>query len=179
VTSRDVFLDSLKTESGMLTRRTDLRRQWSFVKTITLGQKALNWRTGQLKVRGHGEMNDGAFARQAIYIRQQAEHEGRGVLDEFIELANCKDSDLLSYAQTWGCWGYVNIICRIYMHDRTNSYACLRAATYWLNQATKSASHCGGNPWKFGVSLHSRLGHSCISRRAFSMENLEILTTGH
>jgi hypothetical protein len=102
VTSRDVFLDGLRKGSGVLTRPTDLRRHWNFIQRIELRQARLIWRMGPAQVVRQGLVYDGNLARRAIHIRQQAEHDGRGVLDEFIGLAECSDSEILNYARTWG-----------------------------------------------------------------------------
>jgi hypothetical protein len=102
VTSHDVLLDALRRDSGVLTRPADLRRHWNFIQRIEIGQGRLLWRLGPARVVRHGLLYDGNLARRAIHIRQQAEHDGRGVLDEFIELAECNDSEILDYAKTWG-----------------------------------------------------------------------------
>jgi hypothetical protein len=102
VTSRDEVLDSLSTDSGMLTRTTDLRRHWNFIERIEIRDGKLMWHMGKHQESPHGLIFDGNLARRAIHFRQQAEHDGRGVLDEFIELADLRDGRILEFANTWG-----------------------------------------------------------------------------
>jgi hypothetical protein len=121
VTSRDVFLDVLKTDSEVLTRPTDLQRHWNRIERIELREGNLLWYLGKEKVVPQGIAFSGNLARRAIRIRQQAEHDGRGVLDEFVELAEGNDSKILEYARTWG----VLELCQHglpYMHGRPHEH---------------------------------------------------------
>ena len=154
MTSRDVFLDALRMDSGVLTRPTDLRRHWNFIQGIELRQGRLIWRMGQARVVRHGLLYDGNLARRAIHIRQQAEHDGRGVLDEFIELAEGNDSEILNYARTWG----VLELCQHhlpYLHGSPHEYLrfLLPDPTFTSRQRTTSACFpLGAEPlevWRF------------------------------
>lgn len=139
MTLRDFFLDALRTDSGVLTRPTDLRRRWNFVQRIELRQGRLIWHMGQARVVRQGLALDGNLARRAIHIRQQAERDGRGVLDEFIKLAECNDSEILNYARTWG----VLELCRHhlpYLHGSPHEHLRLPppGATFTSRQQTTS-----------------------------------------
>jgi hypothetical protein len=102
VTSRDVFLDALWTKSGVLTRPTDLQRHWNFIEGIELRRGRLVWRMGPAREVRQGLLHDGSLARRAIHMRQQAEHDGHRILDEFIALAERSGSAILEFAKTWG-----------------------------------------------------------------------------
>ena len=121
VTSRDVFLDVLRTDAGVLTRPTDLRRHWNRIERIELRRGNLFWQLGKAQVIPQGIVFSGNLARRAIHIRQRAEHSGRGVLDEFVELAEGNDSKILKYARTWG----VLELCQHglpYLHGRPHEH---------------------------------------------------------
>jgi hypothetical protein len=153
VTSRDVFLDALRTDSGVLTRPTDLQRHWNFIQQVELRKGRLIWRRGQIVVHQR-LLYDGNLARRAIHIRQQAEHDGRGVLDEFIELAECNDSEILKYARTWG----VLELCQHhlpYLHGRPHEHLRLPLSDSSFRSRQRTTSKCfplGTEPlevWRF------------------------------
>jgi hypothetical protein len=114
VTSRDEFLlERLRAAGGSLTRTTDLRRAWSYSEGFQLRGDTLTWVEAKpLVVRERNGrvtfVRDGDVARQAILRRQQAERRGRGILDDFISLAEASDEKILNYAKTCGvldlCW---------------------------------------------------------------------------
>jgi hypothetical protein len=154
VTSRDVFLDALRMDSGVLTRPADLRRHWNFIQQIELRQGMLIWRMEQGQVVRQGLVYDGNLARRAIHIRQQAEHDGRGVLDEFIKLAECNDSEILNYARTWG----VLELCQHhlpYLHDSPHEHLRLPLPDSAFTSPKLTTSKCfplGTEPldvWRF------------------------------
>jgi hypothetical protein len=99
-------------------------------------------------------MYDGNLARRAIYIKQQAEHDGRGVLDEFIELAECSDLEILKYARTWG----VLELCKHhlpYLHGNPDEHLRLPLPDRSLTNRQLATSKClalGTEPlevWRF------------------------------
>ena len=141
MTSRDVLLDALRTGSGLLTRPADLRRHWNFIQEIELRRGRLIWRMGKARVARHGLLYDGNLARRAIHIRQQAEHDGRGVLDEFIQLAECNDTAILNYARTWG----VLELCQHhlpYLHGRPNEHLRLPLPDPTFTSRRLTTSQC-------------------------------------
>lgn len=157
MTSRDVLLDALKVDSGLLTRPTDLRRHLSFIEDIKIWRGTLIWSNGQIRGVRQELLNDGNLARRAIHLRQQAEHAGRGLLEEFIELADGNDTAILKYARTWGVLG----LCRHHLpylhaspHELPNEHLRLPlpsafASRQWL---TRACVPLGSEPldvWRF------------------------------
>jgi hypothetical protein len=124
VTSRDDFLDPLRGASGLLSRPTDLRRHWSFIERVSLRKENLVWRDGKPRIIGDARIYDGNLSRRAIFIRRQAQHDGRGILDEFIELGEGTNRQILDFARTWG----VLELCRHhlpYRHGERPAYVRL------------------------------------------------------
>jgi len=85
-----------------LTRPIDLHRRWSYVSGVRLQKRHLVWTQAEPKRVGSHWLLDGEAARRAIVIRREAEQVGRGVLDEFLRLADGTDNAILKFAQTWG-----------------------------------------------------------------------------
>jgi hypothetical protein len=97
-------LDPLRNSRGaeLLTRPIDLARKWSYVTDVRLHKGCLVWSHAKRIPAGGQWLLDGHVARQAIVTRRQAEHDGRGILDEFLALSAAPDEAVLEYARTWG-----------------------------------------------------------------------------
>lgn len=89
-------------DSNRLTRPIDLRRKWTFIGDVRLEASALVWQLAEPRRLGEHWIFDGEVERQAILTRRQAEHLGRGVLDDFLALRDGDDEAILKYGQTWG-----------------------------------------------------------------------------
>lgn len=88
--------------ANRLTRPIDLVRNWTYVTDVRLQRNHLVWREAERIQVGDWWVLDGAIARRAILIRQDAEKKGRGILDEFLRLCDASDQAILDYARTWG-----------------------------------------------------------------------------
>ncbi len=97
-------LDFVRNSRGAdrLTRPIDLARKWSYVMDVRLHKDHLVWKDTQRKRVGRYWLLNGQVARQAIVTRQDAERDGRGILDEFRNLCDAGDEAILRYARTWG-----------------------------------------------------------------------------
>lgn len=102
--SRRARWDYVRNSSGAdrLTRPIDLTRKWTDVTDVRIQKGHLVWRHAQRKRAAHYWLLDGEVARQAIVTRQEAERDGRGILDEFLHLCDAGDEAILRYARTWG-----------------------------------------------------------------------------
>jgi hypothetical protein len=102
--SKRTRLDSVRNSRGSdrLTRAIDLARKWSCVTDVRLQKNHLVWKEAERKRAGGYWLLDGEIARQAIITRQEAERNGRGILDEFLHLEDAEDEAILKYARTWG-----------------------------------------------------------------------------
>jgi hypothetical protein len=102
--SQPARLDFVRNSRGAdrLTRPIDLARKWSYVMDVRLHKDHLVWKDAQRKRVGRYWLLNGQVARQAIVIRQDAERDGRGILDEFRNLCDAGDEAILRYARTWG-----------------------------------------------------------------------------
>jgi hypothetical protein len=89
-------------DADRLTRPIDLHRRWSYVSEVRLQKRHLVWRQAEPKRVGNHWLLDGEVARRAITTRREAEQAGRGVLDEFLRLADGTEKAILGFAQTWG-----------------------------------------------------------------------------
>jgi hypothetical protein len=69
---------------------------------VRLQKGYLAWSHAERIRAGEHWLWDGQVAREAIVTRQRAEHDGRGILDEFILLTDAPDKAILQYARTWG-----------------------------------------------------------------------------
>jgi hypothetical protein len=85
-----------------LTRPIDMPRRWSYVTDIRLRKDQLLWKQAKPRIVDGFRLFDGEVARQAIATRQEAEKDGRGVLDEFLLLCDAPNEAVLKYARTWG-----------------------------------------------------------------------------
>jgi hypothetical protein len=109
VTLRDASADRTRLDfvrksrdSDRLTRPIDLRRKWTFIGDVRLEAGALVWQLAEPRRLGEHWIFDGEVERQAILTRRQAEHAGRGVLDDFLALRDGDDDAILKYCRTWG-----------------------------------------------------------------------------
>lgn len=88
--------------ANRLTRPIDLVRNWTYVTGVRLQRNHLVWREAERIHVGDWWVLDGAIARRAILISQNAEKKNRGILDEFLRLRDASDQAILDYARTWG-----------------------------------------------------------------------------
>ncbi len=102
--SKRARLDFVRNSRGadLLTRPIDLARKWDYITDVRLKKDHLVWKHAERKRAGGHWLLDGVVARQAIVTRQEAEWDGRGILDEFLQLCDAGDEAILKYARTWG-----------------------------------------------------------------------------
>jgi hypothetical protein len=104
VTSRDDFLLGLQLPSGLATRPTDLLRRPYHISrhSIEIRNGELIWTLSKPIIASGHALYSGAVAREWMKVRALAEHQGRGVLDEFIRLCDSTERDIVAFAKTWG-----------------------------------------------------------------------------